>query len=256
MFPNKVREMWREGKPVTMGWCSTPDPYVAEVMARSGFDALVLDMQHGMTIGPDRAGIWLQIVGQTAVVPIVRIPWNEPVFAQQVLDAGAMGIIVPLCSTLEDAKKGIGGCKYPPVGFRSNGPNRTGLVHTDYFAHANDEVLCLLMIETVDGLKNVEAFAQMPGCDGFYIGPSDLAISMGLKPSMDHKDPAHIAAVQKVIDAAKKYGKNAGIHLGSAEEGVRRYKQGFNFNPICTDIGALRQGVRESMEVFKAGVAK
>ena len=254
MEANRVREMWKAGKPVTMGWCSTPDPYVAEAMARAGFDALVLDMQHGMTIGWDRAGVWLQVVGQTPVVPIVRIPWNEPVFAQQVLDAGAMGIIVPLISTVEDAKKAIGACKYPPLGYRSNGPNRAGMVHTDYFANANDQVLCLLMIETVEGLNNVETFAQMPGCDGFYIGPTDLAISMGMKPAMDHKDPAHVAAVQRVIDAAKKYGKNAGIHITGPEEGLRRWKQGFNLNPICTDTGSMRRAVRESLAQFHDGL--
>lgn len=254
MRTNKVKEMWAANKPVTMGWCSTPDPYVAEIMARSGLDALVLDMQHGMAIGPDRAGLWLQVVGQTDVTPIVRIPWNEPMLAQPVLDAGAMGVIVPLISTLEDAHKAIGACKYPPLGYRSNGPNRARFYGTDYFMRANSEILCLLMIETAEGLENVEKFAALDGCDGFYIGPTDLAISMGMEPKLDHPDPKHVAAVQRVIDAARAHGKGAGIHITGPEEGLRRWRQGFNLNPICTDVGLVMNGVRASLEQFRQGL--
>ena len=79
---NRVKALWREGQPVKLGWCSSADPYSAEVMVRAGFDALVLDMQHGMGIGPDRAASWLQVVGQAPVTPFVRIGWNEPFLAQ------------------------------------------------------------------------------------------------------------------------------------------------------------------------------
>ena len=89
MRTNKVKTLWQQGKAPTMAWLSTADTYVAEIMANAGIDALVLDMQHGMAIGPDRAGLWLQAVSTTETVPFVRVPWNEPVFVQWVLDAGA-----------------------------------------------------------------------------------------------------------------------------------------------------------------------
>jgi 4-hydroxy-2-oxoheptanedioate aldolase len=251
--PNKVKELWRAGKPVALGWCQTPDPYTTEVMLRAGFDALVLDMQHGMGIGPDRAVVWLQIVGQADITPIIRIPWNEPTFAQWVLDAGAMGIIVPLVNSVEDAKKAIGACRYPPVGYRSNGPNRIRYATTDYFAHANDEVLCLLMMETLEGIGAIEQIAKLPGCDGFYIGPTDLAVSMGLPPIMDCQDHQHVAAVQRVIDVAKAHGLNAGIHVTGAEEGLRRWKQGFNLNPIGVDMLVLNAGLKRALADFREG---
>jgi len=253
---NRVKELWRAGKPVATGWCSTPDPMTTEVMARAGFDALILDMQHGMTIGPDRAAIWLQIVGQTDVVPIVRIPWNEPTFAQWVLDAGALGVIIPMVNSVADARKAIGACRYPPLGYRSNGPNRARFHHgTDYFSRANDEVICLAMIETAEAVEALEEIAKVPGCDGYYIGPTDLAISMGLPPQLDHKAPAHVAAVQRVIDVARAHGQFAGIHVTGPEEGLRRWQQGFNLNPIGADIALLSASVARTVSEFRQGLA-
>jgi len=252
---NRVKELWKAGKPVVTGWCSTPDPYTTEVMARSGFDALILDMQHGMAIGPDRAAVWLQVVGQTDTTPIVRVPWNDPIYIQWVLDAGAMGVIVPMINSVADAKKAIGACKYPPVGYRSNGANRARLYGgPDYFDHANEEVLCILMMETVEGVESIEEIAKLPGVDGYYIGPTDLSLSMGLPPKMDVKDPRHVAAVQRVIDVAKAHGQNAGIHITGPEEGVRRWKQGFNLNPLCVDVWLLAAGINRNIEEFRKGI--
>ncbi len=256
MRKNRVKELWQAGKPVVTGWCGTPDPYTSEVMARAGFDALILDMQHGMGIGPDRAVIWLQIVGQTDTTPIVRVPWNDPVYIQWVLDAGAMGVIVPMINSIEDAKKAIGASKYPPIGYRSNGPNRARFYGApDYFDHANEEVLCILMMETKEGIDSMEEIAKLPGVDGYYIGPTDLALSIGLPPRMDSKEPQHIAQVQRVIDTARAHGQHAGIHLTGPEEGIRRWKQGFNLNPICIDISMVASGVQRGIDEFKKGIA-
>src|SRR5512133_1379430 len=256
MRPNRVKELWRAGKPAITGWCSTADPYIAEVMVRGGFDAMILDMQHGMGIGPDRAASWLQVVGQNPdVTPLVRVPWNEPAFIQWVLDAGAMGVIIPMVNSLEDAKKAIGACRYPPIGYRSNGPNRARYVNgSDYFERANDEVICLVMMETVEGIDSIDEIANLPGVDGYYIGPTDLAISMGVKPAFDVKDPRHVAAVQKVVDTAKAHGQTAGIHVGTVEEGIRRWKQGFGLTPIFSDMWAISAGINQKISEFKAGL--
>ncbi len=256
MRRNRLKGLWKAGRPAATGWCATPDPYIAEAMARGGFDALILDMQHGMAVGPERAAAWLQIVGQSEATPIVRVPWNEPFFMQWVLDAGAMGVIVPMISTVEDAKKAIGACKYPPMGYRSNGPNRARFAHgNDYFDHANDEVLCLLMMETLEGVERIDEIAKLPGVDGFYLGPTDLAISMGLKPKLDHPDPDHGAAVQRVIDVAKANGLNAGIHVTGPEEALRRWKQGYNLNPICLDIWLVSAGITRHLSEFREGLS-
>ena len=124
MRPNKVKQFWQEKKPLAVGWLGTPDTYVVETMANSGFDALVLDMQHGMAIGPDRAALALQAISTTDTTPMVRVPWNDPIYIQYVLDAGAYGVIVPMVNTRAEAEKAAGATKYFPLGYRSNGANR------------------------------------------------------------------------------------------------------------------------------------
>src|SRR3989454_11593530 len=154
--PNKIKQMWRDGKFVTLGWLSVSHGFTAEVMARQGFDALCVDMQHGTT---EMNGVWpmLQAISQTDTVPVVRVPWNDPPTIMKALDLGAYAIIVPLINTAEDAAKAVAACRYPPVGMRSSGPVRA--VHyggADYVAHANDESVVVAMIETEEGLANLD----------------------------------------------------------------------------------------------------
>ncbi len=256
MRSNKLRALWREGKPATIGWLGTADGFIAEVMAHAGFDAIVVDMQHGMAIGPDRAATVLQVLSTTDVVPLVRVPWNEPIPIQYVLDAGAYGVVVPMVNNREDAVKAAGACRYAPMGYRSNGPNRARFYFgDDYFEHANKEIICLAMIETVEGVENLDAIAQVPGIDGFHIGPTDLAISMGLPPAFDVKDTKWEESVQKVVAAAKKYGLVAGIQVSGPEAAVRRFKQGFNFNPLGSDIRIVQAGAQKLIEDWKKGLA-
>ena len=179
MRPNRIKQMWRDGKCVTMGWLSVSHGFTAEVMARQGFDTLCVDMQHGTT---DMNDVWpmLQAISQTDTVPVVRVPWNDPPTIMKALDLGAYGIIVPLINTAEDAAKAVAACRYPPVGMRSSGPVRA--VHyggSDYLAKANDEIVIMAMIETKEGLANLDAICATPGLDAVYIGPSDLSFALG-----------------------------------------------------------------------------
>src|SRR2546422_5745523 len=163
--------MWRDGRFVTLGWLSVSHGFTAEVMARQGFDALCVDMQHGTT---DMSDVWpmLQAISQTETVPVVRVPWNDPATIMKALDLGAYGIIVPLINTADDAAKAVAACRYPPVGMRSSGPVRA--VHyggSDYLAKANDEIVVMAMIETKEGLANLDAICATKGLDAVYIGP-------------------------------------------------------------------------------------
>ncbi|MBI2864215.1 MAG: 2,4-dihydroxyhept-2-ene-1,7-dioic acid aldolase [Chloroflexi bacterium] len=252
MRPNRLKALWREGKPAAVGWLMTADPYVVEAMASAGFDGLVLDMQHGMGIGVDRAVACLQAISSTETVPLVRVPWNDPVHIQYVLDAGAYGVIVPLVNSRDEAVKAAGACRYAPAGYRSVGPNRVRFyAGSDYFQHANDEVICLVMIEHVEAVGRVEEIASTPGIDGFYIGPSDLAVTMGLPPGMDNKDPRHVEACQRVLDVSAARGLVAGIHCGGAAEAARRFAQGFRFCPIASDIGLVISGAASAIMTLR-----
>lgn len=251
MRTNRVKALWQEGKIPTVAWLSSADTYVAEVMANAGFDALVLDTQHGMAIGPDRVALWLQTVCTTDTMPVVRIPWNEPFFAQWALDAGAMGIIVPLVNSREEAVKAGGACRYPPDGFRSSGANRARFYGADYVAMANAEIICLVMIEDINTVPKLHEIATAPGIDGFYIGPTDLALTMGLKPTAYRESSEHAAECKKILEAGKSHGLFVGVHCFSPEEVVQRTAEGFMFCPCISDIGALTAAARDALREVK-----
>jgi 4-hydroxy-2-oxoheptanedioate aldolase len=192
----------------------------------------------------------------TDVTPMARAPWNDPIAIQHVLDAGCYGVVVPMVNSYEEAVKAAGACRYAPLGYRSSGPNRARLYGgADYLQQANDEVICLVMVETVEAVKNIDEICSAPGIDGVYIGPSDLAVSMGLPTAgMDNKHPDHIAAVQTVLDAARRHGVIPGMHCGSAEEVARRFEQGFMFCPVGSDINFVTVGAAEAVKTARAGV--
>ena len=123
MRTNKIKQIWRDGKCATLGWLSVSHGFTAEVMARQGFDALCVDLQHGLSEMKDVAPM-LQAISQTDTVPVVRVAWNEPAAIMKALDLGAYGIIVPLVNNAQEAAMAVAACRYPPVGMRSNGPVR------------------------------------------------------------------------------------------------------------------------------------
>jgi len=249
---NKVKALWREGKSPTVAWLSTADTYIAEAIANTGIDAMVLDMQHGMTIGPDRAGLWLQAISATDSIPMVRVPWNEPVFVQWVLDAGAYGVIIPLVNTLEEANKAGGACRYPPDGYRSVGPNRARLYGgADYIQKTNEETICLVMVEDINTVARVEELAEASGIDGFYIGPADLALSMGLESTAFRESAEHAEACQRVLDVANNQKLIAGVHCMSPEEVVERTNQGFMFCPCVNDVSAVVKAADTALQIVR-----
>lgn len=255
MRPNRLKQLWRDNKPVTMGWLSVSHGFTAEVMARQGFDALCVDMQHGTT---DMNGVWpmLQAISQTDTVPIVRVPWNDPATIMKALDLGAYGIIVPLIDTAADAAKAVAACRYPPVGMRSSGPVRA--VHyggPDYLAKANDEIVVMAMIETREGLANLDAICAAPGLDAVYIGPSDLAFALGQAPRPDNPDPAHMATCDRIRDAAHKHGIKACMHCASGAFAAAAVKRGFDLVMLTSDLASMIAGARRQLDEFRAATA-
>ncbi|HEX2827731.1 MAG TPA: aldolase/citrate lyase family protein [Burkholderiales bacterium] len=236
---NRLKKLWREGKPAVGGWCSIPHASTAEFMAHTGLDWLCVDMQHGMIDYSDAVNM-LTAISTTDVTPIVRVPWNEPAMIMKVLDAGAYGVIVPMVSNRADAERAVAACRYPPAGMRSNGPNRVLLyAGTDYQKHANEEVACVVMVETAEGIEKLEEIASTPGVDAIYIGPTDLALALGLPPVMDNDEPKHVETVNRILDACKRHGKIAGIHTASSKFTQRYIDQGFRMVMLGTDRAAM-----------------
>src|ERR1700722_13339287 len=214
MRENRVRQIWAAGNAVVNGWCAIPSGFGAEVMAHLGWDTLVVDMQHGV-IDYQQMVTMLQGISTTNVVPLVRVPWNEPAAIMKALDAGAYGIICPMINTRAECEAFVGACRYAPRGYRSSGPVRATLYGgPDYHAKADDVVVAMAMIETRQALDNIDAIASTPELDALYVGPSDLSISLGYGAGQDREEPFMAEALRKVLDAAKKHGIKACMHTG------------------------------------------
>ncbi|MFI4933613.1 MAG: HpcH/HpaI aldolase/citrate lyase family protein [Caulobacterales bacterium] len=182
----------------------------------------------------------LPAISTTDTTPIVRVAGNDPKEIMKVLDAGALGVIVPLVNNRAEAAAAIAACRYPPDGSRSFGPIRAALYGgRGYAAEANNEIACIAMIETKEGIEKVEEIVTTPGLGGVYIGPSDLALALGQPPLGDTEDPKHLATVGAILAACKKHGVPAGIHTSSLDYTKRRLAAGFNFVTLGSDAGFL-----------------
>lgn len=252
MRENRIKKMWAAGQCATLGWLSVSHSFTAEVMARQGFDALCVDLQHGLSEMTDVAPM-LQAISQTDTVPVVRVAWNEPAAIMKALDLGAYGIIVPLVNNAEEAARAVAACRYPPVGMRSNGPVRA--VHyggADYVANANKEIIVMAMIETKEGLANLDAICATPGLDAVYIGPADLSFALGMPPRADNPDPLHMATCDKIKAAAHKAGIKCVMHCAGADFAAGAVKRGFDMVMLTGDLACMIAGARLQLDTLKA----
>jgi 4-hydroxy-2-oxoheptanedioate aldolase len=233
--PNTLRAIWARGETVVNGWLSIPSAFSAEVMAHQGFDSLTVDMQHGIV--DYQVGVtMLQAVSTTPVIPLARVPWNDPARIMKILDAGAYGIICPMVNTREQAEALVQACRYPPRGYRSWGPARASLyAGADYGDHANAEIVVMPMIETAEAVKNIDDILSVPGIDAVYVGPSDLSLAMGCKPRLDQTDPPVVEAQERIVEACRRHGVVAGIHNATSAYALKMIEAGYRFVTLASD---------------------
>jgi len=238
----------RSGKPTLAAWCGLPDPAVAGLLAREGFDAVVIDMQHG-AIDFAAAIKAIPLVAAAGKPAIPRIPVGEFATASRLLDAGAAAVIAPMINSVEDARRFGGFMKYPPLGQRSWGPHAaltlSGLGPADYFAQANGMTLAFAMIETREALADLDGILAAPEIDGIFIGPSDLSIALSDGAENNPTGPTVTAAIDHALARTKAAGKFAGIFGLSGEQGGALARKGFDLVSIGTDTGFLRAGAQE-----------
>lgn len=258
MRENRLRTLWKADQAAVNGWLAIPDGFSAEVMAHQGWDTLTIDMQHGVIDYPNMLRM-LQAISGTPTVPVVRVPWLEPGIIMKTLDAGAYGVICPMVNTKEEAEKFVSYCKYPPRGSRSNGPVRAGLYGGagGYQATANDEILCIPMIETKQAVDNMESILDVDGVAGVYVGPSDLGYSYGLVPKLDRDEPEILKIYEKLIKECDKRKIYPGIHCSGAAGAIRAIGMGFRLATVLNDIGLLATFAKSSVaQVRKESGAK
>jgi 4-hydroxy-2-oxoheptanedioate aldolase len=239
---NRLRHRLAEGLTAVGGWCTVGSAYNAEVLALAGYDYVCVDCQHGL-VGYDAMVPMLASISRTDATPIVRVPFNHTPELGRALDAGAEGVVVPMVNSREDAERAAAACRYAPAGVRSFGPVRAGLYLNGGAApeEVNREVLCLVMIETVEAVEAAEAICSTPGVDGVYVGPADLAISMGVAFGRDPLPAAHADAIAHVAKVCADAGIIAGIHTGGGADARAALESGFQMATVATDAALLRK---------------
>ncbi|MEM6999839.1 MAG: aldolase/citrate lyase family protein [Pseudomonadota bacterium] len=254
MRENKSLSAWRRGEQTIGCWLSLANAYTAEVISKLGFDWVCVDLQHGMIDYTDLA-VMLPAISNSEATPIVRVPWNEPYEIMKVLDAGAYGVIVPMVNNRAEAEQAVAACKYPPDGMRSFGPIRGALYGgKGYAQEANDQIACLAMIETKEGIENLDEIVTTPGLNGVYIGPADLALAMGLPVSGDQPQEEHLEMVKRIADACREAGIGVGIHTSSLEYTQKYLALGFNFVTLGSESGHMTKNAARELAAARGTV--
>jgi 4-hydroxy-2-oxoheptanedioate aldolase len=250
MISNGIRARWAKGLPVLNGWLSIACPFTAEIMAEQGYDSLTIDLQHGL-VGYEVATTMLQAVRASGVTPLIRVPWLDPAAVMKALDAGAYGVICPMVNTREEAQRLVSYVRYPPQGVRSFGPTRASFsAGADYGRHADEEVLCLAMIETAEAMANLEAIVSTPGLDGVYIGPADLTLGLTGKrypTGFDREEPEIVEAIQTILRRAHAAGIRACLHNGTPAYAAKAVGWGFDLVTISNDVRLLAGAAQASV---------
>jgi len=254
MRENLLRKKWASGEPTLGGWLMVPSSISAEIMAHAGFDWLCVDMQHGL-IDYAQMVTLLQGISATDVTPLARVPWNEPGIIGKTLDAGARGVIIPMVNSRDEAEAAVAACRYAPAGRRSFGPVRARTHYgSDYYSRANDDVLCIVMVETRQAVEDVDQILSVPGVDAVYVGPADLSVTLGLQPAPDQTDAAFNDALNRICDSCKRNKVVPGI-AGNSATAPKRIKQGFLLVEVASDVGLLGVGAANALQQVRPGGA-
>lgn len=250
MKQNTAKAKLKAGEPALGTWLSLASSLSAEYLAHLGWDWLVVDTEHSPIDFKETLHCF-QAIATTDTIPLARVAWNDPMLIKRLLDAGAMGLVVPMVNTPEEAEQAVQAMKYPPAGFRSLGGGRAMVYGSDYLARANEEILVVLQIEHIEAVKRARDILSVPGVDACFIGPNDLAGSMGLPTSEANKHPDHNAAVAEVLQAARDCGVAPGIHAFNTEMALRRLEEGFQFVAVASDAAFLRQAAAAALEAVR-----
>jgi len=252
MRKNKLKELFKTGKPIINSWLAVPSSFSAEVMAQQGWDSLTIDMQHGLIDYPNAVSM-LQAISTTETIPMARVNWNEPGQIMKILDAGCYGIICPMVSNRKEAENFIQACQYPPNGYRSFGPIRASIYGGgDYAKYADREILKLAMIETKEALEKLDEILDTPNLDGIYIGPADLSLALGEEPGFDKAENTKAyKEILRILEAANKRNLLAGLHNGTAEYAQKMIKIGFNLVTVGSDSRYITAGAKNDLEKLK-----
>ena len=245
----------RSGETVYSAWCAIPSPLLAETIAREGFPAAVLDVQHGLWDIASVIGA-IGALHHAGAAPVVRVPLQDMALVSRALDFAAEAIIAPMINTQADARAFAAAAKYPPSGERSWGPLRAMPLHgrsvnVEYLREANAGTLTFAMLETEAALSNADAIAATPGIDALFIGPYDLSTALSRGAAQNLDAPEVERAIDRIRDAAVKAGKIPGIYCSNAERARAMAARGFKFIAVGSDLGLVRTAAAATLKALK-----
>ncbi len=241
-----LRNRLGEGGFVLSAWLATVDPHVHECFARAGFDALTLDVQHGLhDFTSIKAGIERAVL--LGIPALVRLPIEDRALAARALDCGASGVIMPMIETVEDARLFVDAVRYPPLGRRSYGPTRAAQLHSytdrnQYVPDARAQTLAFAMIETSSAVENLEAILAIDGLDGVFVGPSDLSIALSGDGTLDPNGDKAEAAITRISELTASAGKIAAIYALTTDDARRYRAKGYRYVCVGSDFGVITAG--------------
>jgi 4-hydroxy-2-oxoheptanedioate aldolase len=248
----RLRGKW-EGGQATFGlWAGIPSSLTAELAGSAGYDYVCVDLQHGLSDEQTMVSMFQATVaaGSTA---LARVAWNEPWLIMRALDLGAAGVIVPLVGSGAEAARAVRACKYPPDGNRSYGPIRAELaVGSASPPELAAAVLCLVMVETRDGLDRLDEIASTQGLDGIYIGPSDLSLALGLTPQTGGGQLLE-EAIARVRETAHAHGLIAGMHCAGGQQARARAEEGFELITVGVDSSLFKSTIARELANARGG---
>jgi len=233
-------------------WSSLCSNIAAEIVGDAGFDWILLDSEHSPNEIP---GLFaqLQAIQRGGSTPIIRPAWNDAVLAKRCLDIGAQTLLFPYVQSAEEARRAVASTRYPPQGIRgvavASRASRFGRT-PGYLTKANSEMCVLVQVETRTALDALEAIAKVEGVDGVFIGPSDLAASLGHLGNPQHAEVQ--AAMKDAVNRLKALGKPAGILTGNEEEARRYIDWGYRFVAVGADVGILASNTSALAKKFKS----
>lgn len=231
-------------------WLMSGTPSTAEAIGHTGFDFLVLDMEH-VPIDIEQASNIMRAIALTPARALVRVPWNDPVMIKRTLDGGAESIMLPFVQNADEARAAVAATKYAPVGTRGVAAVHRSSCYgavTDYLQTANDETCVIVQLETPEALANMAEIAAVSGIDGIFVGPGDMAASMGFLGQIARPE------VQKVLADAAKQAKELSLPVGivgATPDMVNTYiEMGYSFVAIGSDLALMTGRAREVLKAM------
>jgi 4-hydroxy-2-oxoheptanedioate aldolase len=252
----RLRAKFEAGEPAFGLWAGIPSSLTAELAAAAGYDYVCVDLQHGLSDEAMMVSMF-QATQAAGATPLARLAWNEPWLIMRALDLGAAGVILPLIDNAAEARRAVESCRYPPHGKRSYGPIRAEMVAGSASPdELGAEALCFAMIETRDGLDNLEEIAATPGLDGLYIGPSDLSLALGLPPGGVAVDPvrdrpALAEAIDRVRQVCEANGLIPGMHCAGGVAAEHFAKQGFRLITVGVDSSLFKATISRELSAAR-----